>query len=211
MKLFPAVGPKKTNPNKANLPDAQITGTDIDRLGVLSLFPSKQFHKGEAEEDGTSGEYYAPQGGVDSGVSRQFTVEVEKGEAEQTENDGVHAGDHVNDGARLVLTEKYGHRYNGQIRAHYNAVAFEFVGELRRDAGQHGGNCPAFPVHTAHYGTEQSEKPDDQESFPPSGKVVKHLGQGHHYLALLRHKALGMQSSHAHSEECERNHKDECI
>ncbi len=29
MKIFPAGGSKKTNPNKANLPDAQMTGTDM--------------------------------------------------------------------------------------------------------------------------------------------------------------------------------------
>ena len=163
-----------------------------DRSGVLKLLLSKQFQEGDAEEDGTSGEYYAPQGGVASGVNGQFAVEVEQGEAEQTENNGIHGGDHVDDGARLVVTEKYGHGHDGEVCAHCDAVAFEFVGELRRDAGQHGGNCPAFPVHATDYGAEQGEKRDDQERFAASWNRVKHPGQGHHDLALLGHKTLGM-------------------
>ncbi len=173
--------------------------------------PSKQFQEGDAEEDRAAGEYYALQGRMAAGVRGQSAVEVEQGETEQTENDGVHAGDHVDDDAGLIVTEKYGHGHDGEVCAHCYAVAFEFVGEPRRNAGQNGGNGPAFPVHAADYGAEQSEKRDDQERFAASGKGVKHPGQGHHNLALLGHKTLGMQSSHAHGEECERNHEDECI
>lgn len=149
-----------------------------DRSGVLRLLPSKQFQEGDSEEDGTSGEYYAPQGGVASGVSGQFAVEVEQGEAEQTENDGVHAGDHVDDDAGLVVAEKYGHSHDGQICAHCDAIAFEFVGESRRDAGQYGGDGPAFTVYAANYRAEQGEKRDDQEDFAASGNRIKHPGQG---------------------------------
>ena len=49
--------------------EEMIVANGRDRSGALRLSLSKQFQEGDAEENGTSGEYYAPQGGVAPGVS----------------------------------------------------------------------------------------------------------------------------------------------
>ncbi len=70
---------------------------------AIRLLPSKQLQEGDTEEDGASGKYNTPQDQVAPGIDRQFTVEIEKDKAEQAENDSVHTGDHVDDGAGLVI------------------------------------------------------------------------------------------------------------